>query len=78
MLSLVETVTGKTLFDGINTDINITHKFIIRFDPLVTSETWIEMEDRKFDIQFTEDFEERHEWLHLFCTLRGVGEAAKA
>jgi len=77
--ALVETATGKAVFDGVDTDINITHMIIIRFDATVTSETWVELDDgRRLDIQFTEDLEERHEWLMMFCTLRGVGEAAKA
>ena len=77
--ALVETATGKAVFDGIDTDVNITHIITIRYDVNVTSETWIDFDDgRKLDIQFTEDLEERHEWLMLFCTLRGVGEAAKA
>ncbi len=73
----VDTQIGKTIFDGINTDIKITHKITIRFDPTVTSETWIEIGSIKFDIVLTENFEERDEWLHLFCTIRGLGESAK-
>lgn len=74
----IETHTGKTIFNGINTDFNITHDITIRFDSSVTTETWIEFDSRKFDIMMTEDLEERKEWLLLSCTVRGVGEAAKA
>jgi len=76
--ALVETQSGKTIFDGINADVNITHKITIRFDPLVTAETWIELNSIKIDIVLTENLEARDEWLLLLCTLRGIGEAAKA
>lgn len=74
----IDTQIGKTVFDGVDTDINVTHKITIRFDPSVTTETWVEFASRKFDIMLTENLEERDEWLLLFCTVRGVGEAAKA
>lgn len=74
----IETNIGDTVFDGVSTDINITHKITIRFDVTVTTETWIEIDVRKFDIMMTENFEERNEWLLMFCTIRGIGESAKA
>jgi SPP1 family predicted phage head-tail adaptor len=76
----VNTVAGKTFFDGVNTDITITHEIFIRFDASVTSETWIEMDDRRIDILDTENLDERDEWLKLICTERGPDnvEATKA
>lgn len=74
----VETASGKTIFDGVNTDVNITHMITIRFDAVITAETWVEFEGRRLDIIDTEDLEERHEWLLLMCLERGVGEASKA
>lgn len=76
--ALIKTQTGKTVFDGVDTDFNITHGMTIRFDPSVTTETWVELDSRKFDIMMLENLEERNEFLLLFCTVRGVGEAAKA
>ena len=76
--SLVETATGKTVFDGVDTDINVTHMIFVRFDVTVTSETWVELESRRLDILFTENLENRGEWLLLMCTDRGIGEASKA
>ena len=76
--ALVETVTGKTVFDGVNADINVTHMIFIRFDATVTSETWVELEGKRLDIISTENLEGRDEWLLLVCTDRGVGEASKA
>jgi len=74
----VETQTGEEIFDGVDTAFNVTHIFTIEFDPSITTETWVELDDRKLDIIATENFEERNESLALFCTLRGTGEAAKA
>lgn len=76
--AMIETQSGKTTFDGISTDVNITHKITVRFDSTITTETWVEIDSRKFDIVFTENIEERGEWLLLSCKIRGVGEAAKA
>jgi len=74
----IDTKIGKTVFDGVNVDFSVTHEITIRFDPTVTTETWIEHDSRKFDIMMTDNFEERNEWLFMFCRLRGVGEASKA
>ena len=68
----VITVAGTTLFNGINTDVNVTHEVYIRFDPDVGAETWVELEDgTRLDVVFADDLDERHEWLKLICTERG-------
>lgn len=76
----INTVSGKTFFDGGGTDINITHEFYTRYDASVTAETWIEFESRRFDILDAEDLEERHEYMKLICAERGnkTTEATKA
>ena len=74
----VETVSGKTIFDGVGSDIVVTHMITIRFDSSVSNETWIELDGKRIDILNFEDWEERHEFLLLLCTNRGVGEASKA
>ena len=71
VLAMVNTVSGKTFFDGVNTDINITHKIGIRFDATVTAETWIELNGNRLDILQTENLEGRGEWLILTCVDRG-------
>jgi len=76
--AMIETKPGETIFDGVDTEFNVTHEMTIRFDSSVTSETWVELDIRKFDIVSIENLEERNEWMTLFCELRGVGEAAKA
>lgn len=67
----INTTTGKTLFTGVNVDVAITHEVHIRYDPCVTSETWLEHESVLLDIAHVEDFEERHEFMSLLCVERG-------
>lgn len=77
----VKTLAGKTIFDGVSSrDLEVTHEVGIRYDPCVTSETWIRLGDRRLDVVRVEDLEERHEWLVLLCVERGRAdqEASKA
>lgn len=71
-LSLIETVTGKVFFDGVNTETTVTHIIYIPYQQAVTAETWIIFENRRIDILQVEDLEERHEFLKLTCTERGL------
>ena len=71
-LALVETVTGRTYFDGANTETPITHLIYIPYNPLVTSETWITFDGRRIDILRVEDLDERHEFLKLTCNDQGL------
>jgi len=76
----VETVNGKTFFDSVNTETDITHHFYIRFDASVTAETWITWDSRRFDILKPEDYDGRKEFMKLTCAERGAKtiEATKA
>jgi SPP1 family predicted phage head-tail adaptor len=74
----VITVTGKTIFAGINLDVALTHEIDIRYRDDVSSETWVEFEGNLLDIVATEDLEERHEFLRLACTARGDKDTASA
>ena len=67
----VNTVSGKTFFDGVNTDINITHEIFIRYDSTVTAETWVELNGNRLDILRVEDFDGRNEYMKLICVDRG-------
>ena len=68
----IRTTAGKVFFDGVNRDVNVTHEVFIRYDPTVTTETWVELRDgRRLDIVNVENLEERHEYLRLLCTDRG-------
>lgn len=77
--ALVETVRGKTFFDGANTELDITHWIYINFDSTVTAETWVKLEDgRRMDILRVEDLDERSDFMLLHCTDKGTTEAGKA
>lgn len=68
----LETGRGQTIFDGTNTEVDITHIFTIRFISGITAETWISFESQRFDILDVEDLEERHEFMILRCTNKGT------
>ena len=73
----VSTTTGKTLFDGVSTDRVITHEVLLRFDPCVTSETWLVIDSgHRLDVVKVEDLDERHEWLRLLCVDVGLADLA--
>jgi len=71
----INTVTGKTWFDGVSTDINITHEIVIRYDATVTAETWILFDSRRIDILKVEDLDGRKEFMLLTCTDKGLSSA---
>lgn len=75
ILSAINTVSGKTYFDGIGTETNITHEIGFRFVEGITAETWILYDERRLDILNLQDLDERREWLLAQCVDRG--EAAK-
>lgn len=76
----VNTVSGKTFFDGVNTESIITHEFMIRYDVSVTAETWILYDNNRYDILKTENYDGRKEFMKLICIDRGLStlEATKA
>ena len=64
----MKTVAGKVFFDGVNVDVAVSHEILVRYDPSVTSETWILLKDgRRLDVVNVEDLEGRHEYLRLLC-----------
>lgn len=69
----IKTVVGKTLFNAVAGDREVTHELRLRADPNVTSENWIELDDGTLlDILSTEDLDERGEWLVLLCAETGA------
>lgn len=79
--ALVETVSGKSFFNDVGIEFNVTHHIYIDYIAGITDEAWIEFTDasgdRRFDILDFEDLEERHEDLKLVCNDRGaVAKAA--
>jgi len=77
--ALIETVRGKTFFDGASTEVDVTHWLYINFDSTVTAETWVKLEDgRRLDILRVENLDERSDFMLLHCTDKGTSEAGKA
>ncbi len=74
--SAVNTVNGKTYFDGVNEETPITHTVGFRFDPTVTSESWILFNGRRLDILRLENLDERSIWHHATCVDRGLDTKA--
>jgi len=71
MWSLIETVSGVTVFDGAGTERDVTHLIFIRFLPGITSEEWILFNNERFDIIDSSDFDERHAFTVLRCSNTG-------
>lgn len=77
--SMIDTVQGKTFFDGVSTERDITHWVYINFDTTVTAETWVKLADgRRLDILKVENLDERSDYMLLHCEDRGAVEASKA
>lgn len=77
--AMVETVRGKTFFDGVSTEKDITHWVYINFDVTVTAETWVKLIDgRRLNILRVENLDERSDYMLLHCDDRGAAEASKA
>lgn len=73
----IVTNTGKIIFDGVSSDIRITHTLTIRWDREVTTETWVLLDDNtRLDIVNVEDVDEEHDFLVLACTERGDADLA--
>ncbi len=70
--ALVETVSGETLFDNTGTERDVTHNFLVNFIAGVTSETWVLFNNDRLEILSVEDLDERHEFLLLKATNRGI------
>ncbi len=70
--SMVETVSGATVFDGTNIERVYTHRFYIRWIAGVTAQTWILFDGDRYEIINVEDLDARREFLLLKATIRGT------
>jgi len=68
----VKTKAGKSIFDGVNQDVNVTHEITIRYEAAVTVETWVQLDGKELNIIQVEDIDERHLYLRLLCNYRGA------
>jgi SPP1 family predicted phage head-tail adaptor len=73
----IKTTSGQTIF-VVNTDVAMTHMIGIRYDPSVTSESWVEFEGNNLKILTVEDIDEEHEFMMLRCTKRGDSDLGAA
>lgn len=75
----VKTINGRTLFNGVDADVALTHEITIRYDPLVTAETWVQLVNgTRLNVIDVQNFEEEDEYQVLLCNARGTQEASKA
>lgn len=69
---MIITVKPREVFDETNTLIGtVDTEFYIRYRDDVTSQSWIDFENVRYNIISTEDLDLRHEWLKLNAELRG-------
>lgn len=69
--AIVKTKRGKSIFDGSNTEKEITHEIRIAYIADLTAETWIEFKDRNLDIIDVINCAEKDKILILRCNERG-------
>ena len=61
----IEDVTGMVRFDTKQIGTEITHKITIRYWPLISSQHWIKLGDRNFEIINVRNFSERNQYLEI-------------
>lgn len=67
----VETVRGVKIFDSTDTEVDVTHKFTIRFRAGITYQTWIKMDGLKYRILDVTNLNEENRLHVILATLRG-------
>ncbi len=77
--SMVRTINGRNIFNGVDTDIALSHEITIRYDTTIDAQTWVQFTDgTRLDVIDVQDYEERNEYMVLLCRARGTQEASKA
>jgi SPP1 family predicted phage head-tail adaptor len=74
--ALLETVSGESVFDDTNTEVEVTDVAYITFDATVTRELFAEFNGDNYRILTVEDLDRRNEWMKLKMTSRGVTSKA--
>ncbi len=75
----VETSSGNTFFDGVETDRSITHEVTFRHLDGITPETWLRLQDgTRLDILNIEPWDARGEFQFALCEATGVSTRAAA
>ncbi|MGD9276246.1 MAG: phage head closure protein [Candidatus Pacearchaeota archaeon] len=76
--ALVESVTGKTIFDSTNTEQVVTHNVYIRYLVNITPEKWLKFlaingtDDVYLNILRVENLDEGNKFYKMTCNLRGT------
>jgi len=71
--TMVETPRSLFIVDEVDGEVQVTHKFTIRFpDAEISSANWIRFETNLYRIIGQTDLEERHEFIELMATRRGA------
>jgi len=65
--AMVSTQDGVTIFDDKNIEMVISHYIYILYDAWVTAEKWIQFDSNQYRIVKVQDFDERHEFMLLYC-----------
>jgi head-tail adaptor len=71
----VKTIPNVAIFDGANTEQTISHEFYIRYHDGIDEEKYIRYPASTgdfYNVVYTENFENRNEFILLKCNLRGV------
>lgn len=68
----IKTVSGESIFDGTNTEVDVTHHFVIQYLGGLTFENWVEYADIKYRILEVENIDERNEFYIIRATKRGA------
>ncbi len=72
VFAMIKTVTGETIFDGVNEERDVTHHFYIWAIDNLSSEIWVLFNDERLDVLSVEDLDERHMFMLLRATNRGL------
>ena len=72
--AMLETVRGETVFDEINIEQVVTHKFYIHYIPDVTFERFVLFNGERYRIVNVTNLNERNQFYVLRCNLRGSAD----
>jgi SPP1 family predicted phage head-tail adaptor len=72
MAASIETVRGEEVFDGTGTVEEVTHKFVVKYQPNITFENWVSYKNKRYRIVDVENQNERNRFYIIRATIRGV------
>jgi len=71
----IKTLSGVSKFDGTNTEVRSSHRFVIRFIDGIEEDNSVFYDNRIFVINQTINLDEDNKWLEIYTTERGVAVA---